>query len=223
MTGLLETEDPKQEQVSNINPKALIQFREHYDDDEISEDDLFYYTYGVLHSQQWRDTFADDLSKTPAHIPMSATVEDFRAFAEAGRELTELHVNYETVEPYQLLEEHRPGWDTEVSEGYRVTKIAYLGPARNPDKSGIVCNANITLRGVPEQAHQYRLGSRSALEWLMEFYQVRTHSTSGIVNDPNDWATEHGDPKYIIDLIKRITTVSLRTVEIVQGLPQLPI
>ena len=223
LTILTETGDPKLVQVSNINPKALTQFREHYGDDEISEDDLFYYTYGVLHSQQWRDIFADDLSKIPAHIPMSTSVEDFRAFAAAGRELAELHVNYDTVEPYQLLEEHRLGWDPEVPDGYRVTKMAYRGPARKPDKSGIVCNTNITLSGIPDQAHQYRLGSRSALEWLIEYYQVRTHTTSGIVNDPNDWATEHGDPRYIIDLIKRITTVSVQTVEIMQRLPQLPI
>ena len=101
--------------------------------------------------------------------------------------------------------------------------MTYLGPARNSNKSGIACNSNITLSGIPDQAHQYRLGSRSALDWLIERYQVKTDSKSGITNDPNDWATEHGEPRYIIDLIKRITTVSVRTVEVVQGLPQLPI
>ena len=223
LTGSLKTDDTKLEQISNINPKALIQFRDHYDNKEISEDDLFYYTYGVLHSQQWRDTFADDLSKTPAHIPMSTTIEDFRAFSEAGRDLAELHVNYEAIEPYELVEEHRLGWDAKAPEGYRVTKMAYLGQARNPDKSGIVCSADITLSGIPEQTHQYRLGSRSALDWIIERYQVRTDSKSGITNDPNDWATEHNDPRYIIDLIKRVTTVSVRTVEIVEGLPNLSI
>ena len=89
--------------------------------------------------------------------------------------------------------------------------------------TGIVCTSHVTLSGIPEQAHEYRLGSRSALDWAIERYQVKTDTKSGIVNDPNDWATENGNPKYIIDLIKRITTVSVRAVEIVQGLPQLPI
>ena len=211
------------EKLSNINPLALTEFREHYGDQKISEDDVFYYTYGVLHSQQWRDIFSDDLTKTQVRIPMATTVEDLRAFAAAGKELGGLHVNYETARPYPLKEEHQSDWDPENPESYRVTKMAYLGPSRTPDKSGIVCNANITLSGIPDQVHHYRLGSRSALDWLIERYQIRTDTKSGITNDPNDWATEHGDTRYIIDLIKRITTVSLRTVEIVQGLPQLPI
>ena len=154
---------------------------------------------------------------------MAETDEDFRAFVAAGRELAELHVNYETVELYPLMETNGPEWDPNVPNAYRVTTMAYLGPTRTPDKSAIVCNANITLSGIPDKAHQYRLGSRSALDWLIERYQITTHKESGITDDPNDWATEHGDPRYIIDLIKRITTVSVRTVEIVQGLPQLPI
>ena len=210
------------ERVSNINPAALAQFQEHYGDPEISEDDLFYYTYGILHSQQWREKFADDLAKTAVRIPMAATADDFHAFAVAGLELADLHVNYETVEPYPLFENHPPDWDPETPNVYRVEKMAYAGPARNPDKSAIVCNAHITLTGIPEAAHHYRLGSRSALDWLIDRFQVTTHKASGIINDPNDWATEHGNPQYIIDLIKRITTVSVKTVKIVQGLPALP-
>ena len=218
-----DADNPELERVSNINPEALAQFRERYGAPDISEDDLFYYTYGVLHSRQWREKFADDLTKTAARIPMAATADDFRAFSAAGRELADLHVNYETVEPYPLEESYGPGWNPGRHRPYRVEKMAYAGPARNPDRTAIVCNAHITLSGIPEQAHEYRLGSRSALDWLLDRYQVKTDSKSGITNDPNDWATEHGDPRYIIDLIKRITTVSIRTLEIVQGLPQLPI
>ena len=90
--------------VSNINPASLAEFRQHFNDSAISEDDLFYYTYGVLHSQQWRDSFANDLAKSAARIPMAASLEDFCAFADAGRQLADLHVNYETVEPYRLKE-----------------------------------------------------------------------------------------------------------------------
>ena len=223
LTNPPEPEVPELKRVSNINPKALAQFREHYSDDKISEDDLFYYAYGILHTQQWRDTFADDLTKSAARIPMAATADDFRAFAAAGRELADLHVNYETVEPYPLEEILAPGWNPDAPDAYSVEKMAYAGPARNPDRTAIVCNAHITLTGIPEQAHEYRLGSRSALDWLIDRYQVKADGKSGITNDPNDWATEHGQPRYIIDLIKRITTVSVRTVEIVQGLPALPL
>lgn len=80
---------------------------------------------------------------------------------------------------------------------------------------------HLTLAGIPDEAHEYRLGSRTALEWLIDRYEVTTDKKSGIVNDPNDWGTEHGDPRYIIDLIKRVTTVSVETVKIVNNLPGL--
>ena len=211
------------ERVSNINLTALVQFREEYSSQGITEDDLFYYTYGVLHSQQYRDTFSNDLSKVPARIPMAASLQDFRTYVDAGRELGNLHVNYESVEPYPLDEIHAEGWNPDASNAYRVEKMTYPGQRANQDKTRIIYNAGITLAGIPERAHEYRLGSRSALDWLIDRYQVSTHKASGIVNDPNDWATEHDQPRYILDLIKRVTTVSLRTMDIVNKLPELPI
>ena len=97
--------------------------------------------------------------------------------------------------------------------------MTYAGRRANPDKSRIIYNAGITLAGIPEAAHEYQLGSRSALDWLIDRYQVRTHKASGITNDPNDWCAEHDNPRYILDLVKRVTTVSVRTVEIVKALP----
>ena len=214
-----DPDNPELERVSNINPAALTQFREHYGDAEISEDDLFYYAYGMLHSQQWREKFADDLSKSHARIPMAASADDFRAFAAAGRELSDLHINYETVEPHPLMESYGPGWNPDAPNAYRVERMAYAGPARSPNKTSIICNAQITLSGIPAEAHEYRLGSRSALDWLIERYRITTDAKSGITNDPNHWAAEHGEPRYIIDLVKRVTTVSVRTVQIVRNLP----
>lgn len=217
----MDPDTPELIPVSNINPAALTQFREHHGDTGISEDDLFYYTYGILHSQQWREKFADDLTKSAARIPMVATVDDFQSFVTAGLELAALHINYETVEPYPLVESYGSTWNPKTPDAYRVERMAYAGSARYPDKSAIVCNAHITLSGIPEQAHEYRLGTRSALDWLIDRYQVRTDKTSGIVNDPNDWVKEHEDPRYIVDLVKRVTKVSVRTVEIVRNLPYL--
>ena len=216
-----DPDNPELERVSNINPQALAQFQQHYASDALTEDDLFYYTYGVLHSEQYRETFAADLQKQAARIPMAASLADFHAFADAGRQLADLHVNYETVEPYPLDEIHPLGWNPDVPNAYRVEKMAYAGKRPNLDKSRIIYNAGITLAGIPEQAHRYVLGSRSALDWLIDRYQVKTDKASGITNDPNDWATEQNRPRYILDLVKRITTVSLRTVDIVNGLPGL--
>ncbi|MDE2820233.1 MAG: DEAD/DEAH box helicase family protein [Chloroflexota bacterium] len=209
--------------VSNINTAALAEFRTHFNSTAISEDDLFYYTYGILHSQQWRDTFASDLLKTAARIPMATSLDDFRAFAAAGRELADLHVNYEAVEPYPLEESHSPNWDPNAPDAYRLLEMSYAGNKSACDSSNIIYNAGITLSGIPSQAHRYQLGTYTALDWLIDRYKVTTHKKSGIVNDPNDWAEEVGEPRYILDLIKRVTTVSVRTVEIVNGLPELPI
>ncbi len=221
--SLTDFHDEGLQRVSSINPAALAEFRAHYGDPAISDDDLFYYTYGVLHSQQYRETFANDLAKSAARIPMASDLADFRAFAEAGRELADLHVNYESVEPYALDEIHAPNWNAEAPEAFRVEKMKYAGKRPNLDTSTIIYNAGITLTGIPADAHDYKLGTRSALDWLIDRYRVTTHKKSGIVNDPNDWAEEVGEPRYILDLVKRVTTVSLRTVEIVRSLPELPI
>ena len=81
----------------------------------------------------------------------------------------------------------------------------------------------IVVSGIPNDAYRYMLGSRSAIEWIIDRYQVKTDKASGIVNDPNDWAAEAGDPRYILDLLKRIVTVSLETMKIVDALPDLDI
>ena len=176
----------------------------------------------MLHHEGYRHTYANDLQKEAARIPMATSLADFTAFAEAGRMLADLHVNYETVEPYPLEEVHPLIWDASDPNVYRVQKMAYAGTRPNLDRSRIVYNEVITLIGIPEEAHEYRLGGRSALDWLIDRYQVKTDKDSGIVNDPNDWAEEHGDPRYILDLVKRIVTVSIRTMEIVRSLPALP-
>ena len=108
-------------------------------------------------------------------------------------------------------------------ELYRVTKMRYAGKGTAKDKSTVVYNPHITLTGIPDEAHRYLLGSRTALEWVMERYQVKTDKPSSIVNDPNDWAREVGDPRYIVDLVKRVVTVSVETMKIVDGLPLLEI
>ena len=209
------------ERVSNINPTALAEYREHYGDQSIVEDDLFFHMYGILHSNGFRETFAADLQKSAPRIPMPDTLDDFRAFACAGRELARLHIEYENIEPFDLDIQISDGWDLDAPDAYRVVKMAYPRKKQESDRTRIRYNAGITLAGIPEDVHKYQVGSRSALDWLIDRYQVSTHDKSDIVNDPNDWAKENGEPRYILDLIRRTVTVSLETNRIVEALPEL--
>ena len=208
-------------QISNINPAALVEYREDYDDQSISEDDLFYHVYGILHSKEYRATFGTDLDKSSPRIPMPSTLADFRAFVCAGRELARLHVEYENADPFDLDVQVADGWDMDAPGAYRVVKMAYPTRNKQPDKTRINYNAGITLAGIPRAVHEYQLGPRSALDWLIDRYQVTTHDKSDIVNDPNDWAKEIGDQCYILDLVRRIVTVSLETNRVIEALPEL--
>jgi predicted helicase len=189
---------------------------------DVSKDDVFYYVYGLLHSPDYRTQFAADLKKMLPHIPQVPGTDRFRSFAAAGKALSDLHVGYESLEPYALNE---LATDLSVDQDdyarYAVKKMKYAGKAGAWDKTRIIYNSQITLEGIPGDVHRYMLGSRSAIDWILERYQVKTDKASGIVNDPNDWSREHQQPRYIIDLIGRIVTLSLETNRIVDSLPEL--
>ncbi len=142
---------------------------------------------------------------------------DFWAFANAGRELAELHLGYEEAELYPL------GGVPEGDEHLRDERKMAYGGKRGVDKTTLHYNEHITLTGIPERAHDYKLGSRSAIDWVVDRYYVRVDKASGIVNDANAWGEEHGNPRYILELVQRLVTVSLRTVDIVEALPPLNI
>jgi Predicted helicase len=203
--------------VDNITDAILALYRTAFGP-QVSKDDIFYYVYGVLHSEQYRSVFAADLKRMLPRIPLAASTADVEAFAEAGRRLADLHVNYESVEPYPLAEQAPLSMDPYTL--YRVEKMKW---ADKTTKKAIIYNSHITLGDIPAEAHRYMLGSRSALEWIIDRYQIKTDKASGIVNDPNDWALEHHEPRYIIDLVKRITRVSVDTMKIVDSLPELPL
>ncbi|MFT4149543.1 MAG: DEAD/DEAH box helicase family protein [Paracoccaceae bacterium] len=196
-----------------ISDWALGEYRRRYADEAITKEDIFWYVYGILHSPEYKDRFASDLKKMVPRIPYAA---DFRAFSNAGRELGQWHLAYETVEPYPLTEDY----SRLVMEAtdWRVHKMVFGKRGGEKDKSAIVFNPHVTLRGIPLEAYDYVVNGKSALEWLMERYAVTIHKESGIKNDPNDWSD---DPRYIVDLVKRITRVSLETVRIVASLPPL--
>ena len=206
-----DDDGPLFERVDNVTDACLADIRGTFGS-HVTKDDVFFYLYGVLHSPDYREAFSSDLKKTLPRVPK---VKGFTAFSEAGRALSDLHLNYESVKPFPLDENRSP------KATYRVTKMKYAKTGGATDKSTVLYNSGITISGIPEEAQEYVLGSRSAVDWIIERYQVRTDKASGIINDPNQWSEEHGNPRYILDLLARIVTVSVETVNIVKSLPPL--
>lgn len=204
----------------NITDTTLMTYRGFYEDSQISKEDIFYYVYGLLHSPTYKETYKADLMKMLPRIPK---VRDFPGFSKAGRALADLHLNYETVEPYEL-EEMSTGTITGVSdEAYDFFRVKKLSFGARKDRSRIIYNSRITLAGIPADAFDYQVNGKSALEWIIDRYQVAIHKESQILNDPNDYCREVGNPRYILDLIKRIVTVSVESNRIVSTLPVLEI
>jgi predicted helicase len=210
-----------------ITDEGLAHFQAAYPGEAISKDDLFYYVYGLLHSEEYRARFADNLSKQLPRIPRVKTAVDVRAFSKAGRALAGLHVNYEQVEPFPVTiaeGDLRLAHIPDPVRFYRVEKMKFGGKRPNLDKSTVLYNANITITGIPLDAYDSVVNGKPALEWVMERQCVKTDKASGIVNDANRYANETvGDPAYPLLLFQRVITVSLETMKIVRALPKLDI
>jgi predicted helicase len=204
--------------VDNITDAILALYREAVGDG-VTKDDIFYYVYGTLHDEDYRTRYAADLKKVLPHIPIPDSADRFTAVTDIGRKLADLHLNYEAAQPYPLHLELRTGADPKDRATWRVEKMRWRSKT---DRDAIVYNGKLTITGIPSKAHDYMLGARSALDWIIDRYQVKTDPASGIVNDPNDWCDGHDDPTYIVDLIKKITTVSVETMKLVDQLSAMP-
>lgn len=139
-------------------------------------------------------------------IPMVTSAGDFRAFADAGRKLADLRIGYETVEPWplEILGEPASGVQGDaLYDWYRVEKMRYGGKGKEKDRSTVIYNSHITMSGISYEAHEYMLGSRSGVEWVMERYQVKIDTASQIKNDRNDWSRGVEDPRCILVLCRR--------------------
>lgn len=190
---------------------------------KVTKEDIFYYVYGILHSPDYRAAFSADLKKSLPRLPLVEAADDFWTFSKAGRDLASLHLNYETVEPYAGCRiVFSPLTDRGGSMNYRVEKMRFgKKDSKMADKGVIYYNSGITIENIPLEAYDYVVNGKSAIEWIMERYAVTVNKDSGISNDPNDWAAEHDDEKYIFNLLLRIITVSLETMKIVRSLPEL--
>lgn len=196
----------------------------------ITKEHIFYYIYGLLHSPQYRERFAADLKKSLPRIPIVDNVQDFMAFYKAGKELADLHLNYEQVSPSKdvivnvadaVYSDTYTKFDHYTVEKMVFAKVRNEAGKLVADKSRILFNGNITIENIPAKAFEYIVNGKSAIEWIMERYQITIDKASQIKNDPNDWSREHDNPTYIFDLLLSVINLSVQTVDIVNNLPKL--
>lgn len=209
--------------IDNITDGILTLYRKTVGE-QVEKDDVFFYVYGLLHDPMYRITYASDLKKMLPRIPTPGNRHHFEQLSSAGRRLADLHVDYEAIEPYPLDVQLKSGVSADDRDTWRVTKMKW-SRKKDPktgknvdDRTTIIYNPKVTISGIPEEAERYMLGSRSALAWIIDQYQVKTDKASGITNDPNAWCDEHDHPTYIVHLIKRVTTVAVETMKIVDSL-----
>lgn len=212
------------ERQDNITNATLTAYREHYDyarspeGEQIEKEDIFFYVYALLHHPDYRERYEADLKKMLPRIPK---VPGFWEYSNIGRELAELHVNYESVEPYPIAET----WAVDAPEDdwkkYRVEKLAWGKQGRAKDTTRLIYNDHLTFSNIPPEINDYQIGGRSPLEWMIDRYKITVDKKSGIVNDPNDYFREVDNPHYLADLIRSLVTVTMRTLELTKALPEL--
>lgn len=208
-----------------ITDEGLRHFTDAYPGEAITKDEVFYYVYGLLHSEEYRERYADNLTKQLPRIPVMRRVEDFRAYVTAGRKLGHLHINFENVEPFPVTIKEgdlRLANIPDPAAYFRVERMKFGGKRPNLDRTTVIYNPRITITNIPLEAYDYVVNGKAALEWVMERQCVKTDPASGIVNDANRYAIETaGDPAYPFNLFCRVITVSLETLKIVKSLPAL--
>ena len=222
-------EQGKYHRTDAITDQGLTYFTEYYADFNIQKEDIFYYIYGLLHSEEYRQRYADNLKKQLPRIPRVKNIKDFWLFVQAGRTLAELHLHYDQVPMYdgvlfsgglKIIEDKLTGGGIAFKpEDFYVEKMKFVKKA---DKSKVKYNEKFTIENIPLEAFDYIVNGKSALEWVMERQSVKVDKDSGLINDANDWAKETmNNPKYPLELFLRVITVSLKTREIVKNLPKL--
>ena len=205
------------EKVDNLADTTLRQFQAHYEDEDISKWDIFHYVYGLLHAPSYKELYKADLQKGLPRVPFH---EDFQAFSQCGEKLACLHLRYEDLEPCpDIKEAWRKTRPQDNREAFRVNKMAFTGKKKDPNYlSELIWNTHLTLKDIPQGAWHYTLNGKAALRWVMDCYSVETDKNSHITHDPNLYSE---NPRYILDLFKRVATLSLKTQAIIQSLPKL--
>ena len=206
-------------QLDGITDWIVEEIRNKYKDVEkrISKEDIFYYVYGLLHSEDYRRKYKNDLAQSLPWIPVVDELKDFNAFMQAGRELADIHLNYEAQGSYPTVVV-----EGEDKGNFQVSKMRYETINGEQHRETIIYNEDITIRNIPLEAYDYIINSFPAIHHILDRYCIRQDiKGSGIINDPNDWAAEHGNPRYILDLLLSVINLSMKTLEIVKNLPKL--
>jgi predicted helicase len=206
---LIEETAPTYKKRNAISDAFLKRFREVYGS-RVEKEDIFYYLYALFHSPKYIELYGDNLSKEMPRIP---TLNHFLDYVKVGKQLSALHVGYETaVDPISL------GLTIQIEkEDYSVDKLRFKKDGQTIKKDTIIFNNNIVISNIPERAYEYIVNGKSPIEWLMERYAVTVDKTSGIVDDPNLYSD---DPKYIFNLLISLIHVSLKTLDIIDTLPE---
>jgi len=226
-TSDLFNQSPSKQKSSknNITNEFIDHACKKYNQSTISSEDIFSYTYGVLHSPEYREKFKNNFSKELPRIPLVANFEKFKFFVSVGKSLAYLHTEFESVQQFdvvlnsqqELLEDSKNN-----NKFYRVHKMRFAGIRGSEDKTTVIYNEHITIKNIPLEAYEYVVNGKPALEWVMERQSVKVDKDSGIVNDANDYAIETmNNPAYPLELFQRVITVSLETIKIVKSLPPL--
>ena len=218
----------RQRSKDGITNHGLRHFQKFYNSKKISKEDIFYYTYAILHSNDYRKKYANNLNKESPRIPTVGQLKDFWSFAKSGRDLGDLHVNYENAEMYNAtFAKGSLNTHGDAKDYFRVAKMQFGNNGKKSDKTTIHYNRNITIKGIPSQAYEYVISGKSAIEWVMSRQcesssKIKSKASVVITNDANDYANETmGNPAYPLELLLRIITVSLRTLAIVENLPKI--
>jgi predicted helicase len=195
----------------NITDDSLRLFEQHLGI-SVSADDLFFYTYGLLNHPGFKREFQNDLKRSSPRVPI---LREFAQISRAGRLLSDLHLEYETLVEYPL------NVSGSNRENKVVTRMSYVKTKSGVDKTKILVNEGLLLSDIPISVQEYQVGPKSALDWVIDRYKVNVDKASGIQNDPNDWGRERGDTDYVVALIGRIVTMSLETLRIISEMPEL--
>ncbi len=213
--SLFDTNNHEYVRRDGITDFALKEARAIYGSD-ITKEDIFFYVYGFLHLPKYREQFAADLKKSLPRIKFVDNRADFVQIMKAGRALAKIHLDYEKQPAPEEVEVEGDNPVGDMYSFYSVTKLTYEDKAK---KDVINYNSHITIRNIPSKVYDYVVNGRNPVDWIFDRYQVTTDKKSGIKNDPNDWSKEHEQPRYILDLLLSVMTVSLKTQEIVNNLP----
>ncbi len=184
-----------------ISGYALNLFKKHYGDNSITEEEIFYYIYAILHHKGYLEKYKNSLKKEEPRIGLS---DDFKELSVLGKQLAELHLNYESEEMHTSVK-YTTLMNAEVEGYYDVEKMTKKGDS-------IVYNNHITITKIPKKAFEYVVNGKSAIDWVIERYQKATDKESLIENNPNDYA----GGKYVLELLCRVIKLSVKSVDLIE-------